>query len=247
VQQKILESLRVNGCHVTGIDEILGDTSSFGLLNTKVDMMMESPAIKRQIQLRRSDEGIKWYVVRVLGYKPMSAVTSEIASVVLNKRLLTIVNAYLGLWCRLIYLDVWWNFPVCEGEPEISSEAWHRDGEDRKILKVFIYLTDVEEFSGPLEYRPGTHNYQTADVKETTRGEGLPMKCVGRKGTAVLFDACGLHRGGRATTSARVVLVATYASDAAIGAVRYRVTGMSNDEIKDEAAYAVRINPRDLH
>ena len=42
------------------------------------------------------------------------------------------------------------------GSTRVSSQRWHRDYNDERLVKVFIYLTDVDEDTGPLEYVPGS-------------------------------------------------------------------------------------------
>ena len=54
-------------------------------------------------------------------------------------RLLDIANAYLGMWAKLEYVDVWYTPPVEDAERR-SSQRWHRDFNDRHLLKAFLYL-----------------------------------------------------------------------------------------------------------
>ena len=44
-----------------------------------------------------------------------------------------------------------------EGSEAVSSQRWHRDPEDRKLCKVFIYLNDVDENAGHFTYVKGSH------------------------------------------------------------------------------------------
>jgi Phytanoyl-CoA dioxygenase (PhyH) len=39
-------------------------------------------------------------------------------------------------------------------ETQVTTELWHIDDEDRRIIKVFVYLTDVGAANGPFEYVP---------------------------------------------------------------------------------------------
>ena len=50
------------------------------------------------------------------------------------------------------YMDLWYNLPVEQSELPVDSERWHRDHEDRKIVKLYLYLVDVEEQMGPFTY-----------------------------------------------------------------------------------------------
>ena len=40
------------------------------------------------------------------------------------------------------------------GGERMSSQRWHRDFNDRHLLKAFLYLVDVDEETGPFEYVP---------------------------------------------------------------------------------------------
>ena len=49
--------------------------------------------------------------------------------------------------------------------PARDSQLWHRDpANDEHLLKVFVYLTDVDEGAGPFMYAAGTH--PEGDVKQ---------------------------------------------------------------------------------
>ena len=61
-----------------------------------------------------------------------------------NPRLLDLANAYLGMWSKLEYVDVWYTPPAGSDE-RLSSQRWHRDFNDRHLLKAFLYLVDVDE------------------------------------------------------------------------------------------------------
>jgi hypothetical protein len=73
--------------------------------------------------------------------------------------LLEIVAGYLGLWPRLPAIGAFLNFPTDEEAKE--SQLWHRDAEDRRLIKVFIYLNDVGSQNGPFCYIPKTHPFST--------------------------------------------------------------------------------------
>src|SRR5207237_47956 len=68
----------------------------------------------------------------------------------LNPRLLDIANTYLGMWAKLEYVDVWYTPAAGAGERQ-SSQRWHRDFNDRHLLKAFLYLVDVDRDAGPFE------------------------------------------------------------------------------------------------
>jgi hypothetical protein len=146
---------------------------------------------------------------------------------------LGIVNSYYGMLTKLRSFNVWYNFPTQEDARE--SQLWHRDPEDRLILKMFVYLTDVDEKTGALSYVPGTHNQGTLKIapRSTLIKEGrltvrrvddlhmnaavpkeLWVTAVGPKGTVVLVDTRGYHKGGLVLEGERIVYTCMFTSQA---------------------------------
>lgn len=71
------------------------------------------------------------------------------------------------------------------------------------------------------------------------------MVCTGESGQFLICDATGFHKGGRITSKPRTVLVATFASDAAIHPMRYRLPqSISEDSLDGAARYAMRLPRR---
>ena len=70
--------------------------------------------------------------------------------------MLDIPKAYLGLWSKLEYVDVWYSIPQEVSSERKASQRWHRDYNDRHLLKAFLDLVDVDEETGPFEYVAGS-------------------------------------------------------------------------------------------
>jgi hypothetical protein len=67
----------------------------------------------------------------------------------LSPRLLDIAEGYIGLPVRYLGLDVKRELVA----PDIGGpRSWHLDDEDRRMLKVIVYLSDVDAGSGPFGY-----------------------------------------------------------------------------------------------
>jgi hypothetical protein len=143
----------------------------------------------------------------------------------LHDRLLDIAEAYIGL--RPAYDGVCLNYTVADGR-EISTRKWHRDWEDRRMLKACIYLHDVDGGGGPFEIirRPDTMQsdadgfvYDLADDARLQRWLGgdlerYKLSCEGRAGTVIFMDTARFfHRGKPATTSDRAALFYSYFAD----------------------------------
>jgi hypothetical protein len=152
--------------------------------------------------------------------------------------MLDIANEYLQLWSKLEYVDMWYSIPVGADAERKASQIWHRDFNDRHLLKAFLYLSDVDEQSGPFEYVPGSQpGGRYADVhpwapmaigriSEKELAKFVPADGVrtftAPKGTIIFCNTSGLHRGGFAETRPRVLAPVTYCSPASLASLTER-------------------------
>ena len=83
------------------------------------------------------------------------------------------------------------------------------------MIKVFIYLNDIDIENGPFHYIPKTHDrgaygkvYRRYPITGRYVPENKLMKkidrssvkvCTGKKGTVILCDTSGFHKGGYIT------------------------------------------------
>jgi len=100
-----------------------------------------------------------------------------------------------------------------------SSQRLHFDPEDRTQIKAFVYLTDVDETSGPFMAAPAdksAHLFNKPDfvldrLDDTVVEAGALRKFVGPAGTTTFCDTCRcLHAGAREGTRERLVLSIEY-------------------------------------
>jgi hypothetical protein len=104
--------------------------------------------------------------------------------------------------------------------PPANSQNWHRDTEDTKILKVFVYYNDVEEKNGSLWYTKNSKHGSKNDSIWPNVGKAkhgyldlesvmkIPyndiVKLEGKAGTICFFDANGFHKGGSVVEGERI-------------------------------------------
>lgn len=144
----------------------------------------------------------------------------------LQDRLLDIAESYLGL--PPAYDGVAINYTVADGGREISTRKWHRDWEDRRMLKVAIYLHDVDETGGPFQMiqrydttqnDQGGFNYELADDATLKQLLGANfdkdiVSCCGPAGTVIFTDTARFfHRGKPTTARDRTALFYSYFAD----------------------------------
>ncbi len=140
------------------------------------------------------------------------------------------------MWAKLEYVDVWYTPPAESGERR-SSQRWHRDFNDRHLLKAFLYLVDVDEEAGPFEYVPRSAPGNELDHLWPWRPLGvnyppddeLAAKIADRavrftapKGTLIFCNTSGFHRGGFARRKRRVLATVTYSSPASLASLTER-------------------------
>jgi phytanoyl-CoA dioxygenase PhyH len=159
-------------------------------------------------------------------------------SVCLARTMLDIANEYLQLWSKLEYVDLWYSIPVGADAERKASQIWHRDFNDRHLLKAFLYLSDVDEQSGPFEYVPGSQpggryagvhpwapmaigRISDKELAKFVSGEDI-RTFTAPKGTIIFCNTSGLHRGGFAETKPRVLASVTYCSPASLASLTER-------------------------
>ena len=120
----------------------------------------------------------------------------------------------------------------------VSSQRWHRDYNDKHLLKAFLYLVDVNEEMGPFQYVPGSQpggpygdewgwkplgqNYPTEEELESRIPASAIHTFTAPKGTLIFCNTAGFHRGGFSTTDPRVLATVTYSSPASLASLTER-------------------------
>ncbi len=150
----------------------------------------------------------------------------------LSPTILDVANSYMNMYTKLKYYDLALTIPVPAGSQAVQSQRWHRDPEEKKIVKVFIYLNDVDSTAGPFFHVNGSNyegKYGRLFPQKPPEGfyppEGAVEKAIakediremtGRAGTLMFCDTSGIHRGGYATAKERLMYTAFFASPSSI-------------------------------
>jgi hypothetical protein len=166
-----------------------------------------------------------------------------------SRRVLDIVNTYLGMWSKLSYADQWYSPPRGPEANRVGSMRWHRDYNDQHLVKVFVYLCDVDEGTGPFEYIPGSarngpyanewpwaplgETYPPQEELERRIPQSAARTFTGPEGSVILCNTSGFHRGGFATEKPRNLFVYNYVSPAALIALVDRNFDLGNGELAD--------------
>lgn len=130
--------------------------------------------------------------------------------------LLTVAQDFLGATPTISNINMWWSFG---GKSEAEeAQLFHRDVDDWKFCKFFIYLTDVSSENGPHTYVQKTSNSKslrkirryTDQEIENTFGEENVKVFVRPKGSAFMVDTYGFHKGLLPKSGRRLLLQIQY-------------------------------------
>lgn len=217
---------------MTSTQILLGSGSEYDELDATVEEMEQRLADRiAAARASANDDGDsqKSFIVPLLGDYPVLDPDDIFARFALQTPIVQIANAYLGMYTRLRYYNVWHTLVTQSGARQ--SQLWHHDREDRYILKIFVYLCDVDEGAGPFTYAAGTHlkgkmrrqprwflegGVQRSDDLQMAEAASPEhwVKCVGPKGTIVLADTRGYHKGGLARERDRLMYTCMFTSPA---------------------------------
>ncbi|MEA5514540.1 2OG-Fe(II) oxygenase [Nodularia sp. UHCC 0506] len=212
VDLDILENINKKGVVITSL-EALGIPSTPDILVAAQNLIPQIPSPNISVQ---KDE----FVVHATSQQIMEY--PEIFLWGLEQRLLNIVENYLGL--PISYNGVYFRRDIAN-KIEQGSRLWHIDREDRKIIKIIIYLSETNEHTGPFQYIPPDLSLEIAQALKYTSGYIRESKmrnfispenyksCTGSVGT-VIFAATGsiFHRGKLPINSDRFAMFFDYSS-----------------------------------
>jgi hypothetical protein len=213
----LIQRLRINGIAIENAENILPE-------NLLKELQVNSNHLRSNNLSNKTDKNYaKFYLERIY---QSDSVWAKIAE---HPNIIHIAKAYFKMdRPRLVYYDLWENFP--SGEAPKNAQLWHRDRDDLQILKIFIYLTDVDERTGAFVYAPGTHilgKHQkeprySLDETGTKRTSDDQMAQVvpetdwisgaGKKLSIVFADTHGFHKGGYVKEDYRFLYTCMYLS-----------------------------------
>ena len=118
------------------------------------------------------------------------------------------VEQYFGFKPDLREINVSVDYKGEHTSPKFT-QLFHRDGDDVKLLKVFMYLTDVDIDNGPFQYIAKSH---IKPWKDQDINKGSIFTATGKSGQIIFCDTNGLHRGLILNKGYRVMLTLVYTS-----------------------------------
>jgi len=159
----------------------------------------------------------------------------HVVRIATDGRVLSLAEQHLGMPPTIVQITAWWSLP--ERESPYGAQIFHRDRDDFRACKLFVYLNDVSADDGPHIFATGTHRLD--GVKKALAAKGVPPDAIGdyfagdgrgvdgsiddifgeavcevtgAAGTAFLENTYGFHRGKVPKSGARCILQILYAA-----------------------------------
>jgi hypothetical protein len=151
-----------------------------------------------------------------------------------DPRILAIASRHIGAPPTIVEMNAWWSLP--ESEQPHGAQIFHRDRDDFRACKLFLYLSDVTSGDGPHIFVRGSHRpegvrdalkaiggrldklpaffagngREVAHVIEPVFGSSV-LEITGGPGSCFLENTFGFHKGKIPTTGRRCIFQVLYA------------------------------------
>ena len=144
----------------------------------------------------------------------------DVQALLADPSLLALAEDYMGVRPCADVLSMWWHTSFHDRPDSEAAQMYHFDLDRLKWLKIFIYLTDVSLNDGPHSFIEGTHapngipqtflkrGYVRLSDEEVLAEFGKAREKVfaAPRGTIIVEDTRGLHKGGVASGNPRLML-----------------------------------------
>ena len=200
-EKKIVSELNKKGGYITTLDKILSQENMS-------DFQKHAGKLKELLQSNIKQSKIKNYVHHLTNDQFNK--NPEIIKLGLCDSFLNIAEAYIGQ--PLAYRGVTVRGDLANDEV-VETRLWHVDGEDRKIVKIILYLDDVDDKTGPFQFISKQNlprnkkfpKHLNACLPGRTSEEDMLKKiddklwitCTGKKDTLVVVDTCSVYHRGK--------------------------------------------------
>ncbi len=133
-----------------------------------------------------------------------------------DPRILAVAERYLGSKPVLDNIGASWSYPGREQAK--GGQRFHRDYDNIRSVKLFLYLTDVDEGAGPHMFVRGSHAsplletpkaIPDSDVDAAFGVDSVKTFCA-KAGQWFLEDVYGIHKGLLPTTTPRLLVALEY-------------------------------------
>lgn len=141
----------------------------------------------------------------------------DVLNIANDPRLVDAAALYLGCKPTISNLSIWWSLPANDGTAQ-EAENYHRDVDDWRFIKFFLYLTNVDDDAGPHRFVKKSHHSRSflrvRRIRDEEVEQAFPsssqLSIDGIAGDAFLEDTFGLHKGQPPLRRRRLLLQVQY-------------------------------------
>lgn len=223
--QQIVDACEKEGVYATSLSE-LGFNTTAPMLAAAHDYLKVMEGIRPKQTLHNAANQAPSLHPHIFTVTDLAAFTDWGQ----ESRLLQIVETYIGLPITFQGVHLRRDF----GNPSpVTTEFWHQDLEDRRMLKAIIYLTDVlQDSDGPFEYIPKSAvspllfrriHRQIGEAYRRSQALGITdvemetlvprsawKRCMGPAGTVVFMNPKNIFHHGKSRLKERASLFYIY-------------------------------------
>jgi hypothetical protein len=153
-------------------------------------------------------------------YRPDDLVKSEVVqSLLADPVLLSIARLHFGSAPLVDSVAMWWSLAKGAAPSSDLAQLYHFDFDRPKWLKLFFYLTDVDDAAGPHTFVRGSHRREERRAHLLRRGyvripddeieaiysKSAVVPITGQRGTVFFEDTSGFHKGKAPITGNRLL------------------------------------------
>jgi hypothetical protein len=221
-EQKIVEACKREGAFITSLDE-LGLTSTSKLLKAATAQLDSMEKVLSASRVNKDDTENQ-----TAGTHPQIFMVTDLPEFLTwgrEERLSKIIENYIGL--PITFQGVHLRRDFANKNP-VTTELWHKDLEDRRMLKIIVYLSDVTEENGPFEYIPKNRvspllawriqrkisRAHALGISDSEIDKLVPKsawkRCLGSAGTVVFMDPVAIFHHGKSRQMDRSALFFVY-------------------------------------
>ncbi len=231
-QKRVVGELQKNGIAFSSVEK-LGFSDLFLEMKNFAESRLQDQEIINEIESKKEypkgKKGEKTFFVYLFGGdKNMGQLDGKnpFIKFSLSAKIKDVASGYLKLKPSFNSFYLMSTIVVPMGSEEYLSQRWHRDPEDKKLVKVFVYLNDVGEGTGPFAYvqgsqyggkwrhlfpqRPPAGSYPPIGQVEKIVPQSDIKICTAPAGTIIFCDTSGLHKGGFSTENSRLMSMSCY-------------------------------------
>jgi hypothetical protein len=208
IEKTIVQELENYGIAIASLEElVIPDSDRFFKAAQNISQELKD---KSKLPLHLAKHTLNVSAEQIMRYPELFLWGADI-------KLLRIIENYLKLPVAYDGLSYYYSLP--DGK-ELGPRKWHRDKEDWQMIKIGVYINDVNEDGGPFECVTPTANkllYESLSSKSIRRYKTalhqeiealLPQhlqdnwykSCVGKAGTVIFVDTARYYHRGKPPT-----------------------------------------------